>query len=190
VLSALNFSNATSERLQSKTYPSDTIIRIFILELYLIMNHDFLAQKTPLLLTSLWVGAASYVAYISHKGRQRLDEADKLKSWTDEFKPALKSMGGLAALSSAAGFYSYYATKNLNYVYGAATMALCFPYTYIFLRPLYTDLLKADQENAPSDRTGLGIQSWVNAHKGRVVLGIVAALLFLFAESSGGTQKI
>ncbi|MBS1890142.1 MAG: DUF1772 domain-containing protein [Actinobacteria bacterium] len=152
------------------------------------MNHDFIVGKLPLLLSSLWVGGAAYVAFISTQGRERLDNATKLKAWADEFRPSLKVLGGLAAVSSAAGFYAYYVTKNLNFIYGASAMALCFPYTLIFISPLYKPLLKADEEDAPSDKTTTTINSWVSAHKGRLLIGAIGALLFLFAESTHGIK--
>jgi len=96
----------------------------------------------------------------------------------------------LAALSSAAGFYSYYATKNLNFAYGAATMALAFPYTFILLTPLYTSLLKSDEENQASDRTTTTINSWVKSHTGRLLIGVVTGLLYLLAEYTSESKKI
>jgi hypothetical protein len=113
------------------------------------MDLNTLVEKTPLLITGLWASAAAYCAFISPKGRQRLDERNKLIVWADEFREVLIPMTVLSALSSASGFYSYYVTKNLWYAYGATTMAIVFPYTYLFLMPLFNNLLKADKDNSP-----------------------------------------
>jgi len=63
------------ESLVDKSYPWTHYL--------LIMSHDFFVKKTPLILTSLWVSGAAYVAYISATGRKRLDDRSKLKAWAD-----------------------------------------------------------------------------------------------------------
>lgn len=160
--------------------------RVWIL--ILIMNQEFLAQKSPLILSGLFAGAAAYVAFISPKGRKRLEPKDQLVAWADEFRPALSAMGGLAALTTAAGLYAYYVTKNPKFAIGSGVMGLCFPYTYFLLTPLYTKLLKADVENSSSEETTAVTDTWVQRHKGRVLISIVASLIFLFAEATGSKK--
>jgi hypothetical protein len=119
------------------------------------MDLNTLVEKAPLWLTGLWTGAAVYCAFISPRGRDRLDEKNKLTAWADEFRPSLPLMAGLAILSSVAGLYSYYVTNNLSYAYGAVSMALLLPYTSLFISPLYKKLLKADKDGAPSGTSGI-----------------------------------
>lgn len=92
-------------------------------------------------------------------------------------------MAGLALAASAEGLYSYFRTENIFYAYGAATWSLAFPFTYFIIRPIYTKLLKAD-EDKQNEGTEPVINEWVAAHKGRLLIGIVGAALYLYAEAT------
>jgi hypothetical protein len=98
-------------------------------------------------------------------------------------------MAGLALTAATAGSYNYYLTNNLSYLYGAATWAVLFPYTFAVVRPLFTRLLKADEERKEEGTEGV-IREWVTAHRGRVLLGVLATLFYLYAEASSGREVV
>jgi hypothetical protein len=93
-------------------------------------------------------------------------------------------MGGLALLSSLSGFYNYNLSNNSLFLYGAVTWATVFPFTYFVIKPLYTKLLKADEEKR-NEGVEREIGEWVTMHRVRVLFGVVASALYLYAEAVG-----
>jgi Domain of unknown function (DUF1772) len=141
-----------------------------------------LAGLIALTLAAAFCSAALYINIAEHPARMLLDDAHALAQWGPSYDRAFNYQGGLAVLSSIAGFVQAWLSGHWLWAAGATLMLVNWPYTLMVILPL-NHRLKAIAPAAagPESRAMLG--RWNYLHAVRTRLSACAVVIFLLAAS-------
>jgi Anthrone oxygenase len=140
-----------------------------------------LSGQLALIVSALFTGAAIYVIACEQPARLTLDDRALLA----EFKPAYKHgaalQAPLALLGCVLGVMAWWHSGDWRWLAGAIAIVSPWPWTLLIIRPINRQLLNTDPANAGPHTRAL-IVRWGYLHLGRVILGVAATLLFLWAS--------
>jgi Anthrone oxygenase len=139
-----------------------------------------LAGLLALATASAFAGAALYVNVAEQPARLRLDDKGLLAQWKPSYARGSTLQASLAIFAGVLGLVAAWQTRDWRWVLGAVLILANWPYTLIGVMPTNNKLKATTPEAAgPSSRALL--ETWGRLHGVRTVLGIAAALTYLWA---------
>ncbi len=141
-----------------------------------------IAGLFALMLASVFAGAAIYVLVAEQPARLLLDNKSLLAEWKPSYKFGALMQAGLALISGLLGIAAYIQQPNLLWLFGAIAILANWPYTLLVIKPT-NDKLNATPPEIANDETRQLIQTWGRLHLVRANLGVISAILYLFAAS-------
>lgn len=109
-----------------------------------------------------------------------LDDVNALAQWGPSYDRAFNYQGGLAVLSSIAGFAQAWLSGHWLWAAGATLMLVNWPYTLMIILPL-NHRLKAIAPSTAGSESRAMLGRWNRLHAARTGLSASAVLIFLLA---------
>lgn len=136
----------------------------------------------PLALTTaaLFTGAAIYVLACEQPARLALNDRALLTEWKPSYKHGTIMQAPLALLGCVLGVIAWWQSGRWPWLAGAVAIGAAWPYTLLIIRPTNSRLMAADIAHAG---TRALIEHWGRLHAGRVALGVLATLMFLWGSA-------
>jgi hypothetical protein len=137
------------------------------------------AGQLALTTAALFTGAAIYVNIAEQPARLQLDDRSLLAEWKPAYKRGYMMQASLAIVGGVLGLVAYFSSLDWRWLIGAVVLLANWPYT-IFVRT-NRDLMNTPAEAATAETRRM-LERWGNLHAGRSALGLVATLIFLWAQ--------
>jgi hypothetical protein len=137
----------------------------------------------PFALTAaaVFAGAAIYVSISEQPARLLLDDRALLTEWKPSYKHGAAMQASLALITAALGAAAWWQAADWLWLVGALVIISAWPYTLLIIRPTNDELLATDPANA-GPRTRMLIEKWGRLHAGRMAMGVITTILFLWAS--------
>ncbi|KAF9928953.1 hypothetical protein FBU30_002009 [Linnemannia zychae] len=145
----------------------------------------------------LFAGTALSFNTVVMPSLRKFSSASSLAIWAEAYNSSKFLEYGLIAASAAGSAGLYHKTKNVSYLYGAATIASVIPYTLIALYPTAKKLLAIRQNNTVGGKSDSMkdnksndadvealLSRWSIFHFGRTVIGLGALFVTLYGVVS------
>ena len=139
------------------------------------------AGQLALTIAAVFTGAAIYINIAEQPARLQLDNRSLLAEWKPAYKRGYVMQASLAVLGGLFGLVAYLSTLDWRWVLGAAVLLGNWPYTIFVIMPTNRRLMDTPPEAATAE-TRLMLERWGALHAGRSALGLVATLIFLWAQ--------
>ncbi|RWF88785.1 MAG: DUF1772 domain-containing protein [Mesorhizobium sp.] len=134
-----------------------------------------------LTIAAVFAGAAIYISVAEQPARLRLDDRALLQEWQPSYKRGAAMQASIAIVACVLGLIAWWQTGNIAYLVGAVLIILPWPWTLIAMMPT-NRLLEAMDAAAANPQARALIVKWGNLHLVRGVLGVLAALAFLWGS--------
>jgi len=137
----------------------------------------------PLALTiaALFTGAAAYITIAEQPARLQLDDRSLLAEWKLAYKRGYIMQASLVVVGGVLGLIAFLGGLDWRWLFGAVVLLANWPYTIFVIMPTNRHLMDMPAEVAAAETRRM-IRRWGILHAGRSVLGLVATLIFLWAE--------
>jgi hypothetical protein len=138
-----------------------------------------IAGLLALILAAAFAGAAIFVNVAEQPARLALADGPALLEWQKSYNRAAPMQAGLAALSALLAFVAAWQAGDWRWAAGGVVILANWPYTLLVIKPA-NDRLHAMLPADANAQTRATIISWGHLHAGRSVLGVFAAVIFLW----------
>ncbi|TIO09276.1 DUF1772 domain-containing protein [Mesorhizobium sp.] len=135
-----------------------------------------------LTVAAAFAGAAIYVSVAEQPARLRLDDRALLQEWQPSYKRGAAMQASIAVVACVLGAVAWWQTGSLAYLVGAVLIILPWPWTLVVMMPS-NRLLETMDAAATNPQARTLIVKWGNLHLVRVMLGVLAALAFLWGSA-------
>ncbi|TIL36175.1 DUF1772 domain-containing protein [Mesorhizobium sp.] len=135
-----------------------------------------------LTVAAAFAGAAIYISVAEQPARLRLEDRALLQEWQPSYKRAAAMQASIAIVACVLGVIAWWQTGSLGYLIGAVLIILPWPWTLVAMMPT-NRLLAAMDAAAANPQARALIVKWGNLHLVRVMLGVLAALAFLWGSA-------
>jgi len=139
------------------------------------------AGQLALTIAAVFTGAAIYINIAEQPARLQLDNRSLLAEWKPAYKRGYVMQASLAVLGGLFGLVAYLSTLDWRWVLGAAVLLGNWPYTIFVIMPTNRRLMDTPPEAATAETRRM-LERWGALHAGRSALGLVATLIFLWAQ--------
>jgi hypothetical protein len=139
------------------------------------------AGELALTIAALFTGAAIYINIAEQPARLQLDDRSLLAEWKLAYKRGYMMQTSLAVVGGVLGLVAFLSTFEWRWLLGALVLLANWPYTIFLIMPTNRHLMETAPEAATAE-THRMIGRWGILHAGRSALGLVATLVFLWAE--------
>ena len=112
--------------------------------------------------------------------RLQLDNRSLLAEWKPAYKRGYAMQASLAVVGGLFGLVAYLSALDWRWLLGAVVLFANWPYT-IFIMPSNRGLMDTPPEAATAETRRM-LERWGALHAGRSVLGLVATLIYLWAQ--------
>jgi hypothetical protein len=140
-----------------------------------------LAGQLALTIAAVFTGAAIYVNVAEQPARLQLDDRSLLAEWKLAYKRGYIMQASLAIVGGLLGLVAFLSTLDWRWLLGALVLLANWPYTIFVIRPTNRGLMETPPEAATSETRRM-LERWGTLHAGRSALGLVATLIFLWAQ--------
>jgi hypothetical protein len=140
-----------------------------------------LAGELALTIAAVFTGAAIYVNVAEQPARLQLDNRSLLAEWKPAYKRGYAMQASLAILGGLFGLAAYSSALDWRWLLGAIVLLANWPYTLFVIAPTNNRLMETPPD-AATDETRRMLERWGALHGGRSALGLVATLIFLWAQ--------
>lgn len=152
------------------------------------MDYNHLQITLPKSTALLFAGSALYIGFIDNLVRNaHKQEKTQLVHWSVMYNSSIIPMAGLASLSAIFGANAYRLTKEPFWIYGSLVVFSIIPYTFWAIMGINKKLAVFQAEAKPGVQTSKGVSallsSWLQKHRVRALLALVAVGLFFVAET-------
>jgi hypothetical protein len=135
------------------------------------------------LASGLFTGGALFIHFVEHPTRMELGPALAVPSFAAMYKRAAKMQPLLAFFSFFGGTSAWLAGASIWWLISGIIMLSLFPYTFILMLPLNKELTDSGlDKNSP--RAAALLEQWGNLHQYRVLIGLIAFVMFLLLLGS------
>jgi predicted acyltransferase len=139
--------------------------------------NERLVGSLAVALAAFFAGAAIYITVAEQPARLLLDNENSLLEWKNTYPVGVRLQGTLAILAGLAGIWAWWLSRDWRWILGAVLMLANWPYTFIVMHPVNTELGELTG-GGPRSRTL--IETWGSLHAVRGGLGLLATLTFLW----------
>ncbi|XP_012561309.1 uncharacterized protein LOC100205151 isoform X1 [Hydra vulgaris] len=138
----------------------------------------------------LFAGAALYVDCVEAPARRTHDAALAITIWKPSFIRAKNLQTKMCLISVASSFGVYFSMRGsgkcpMPWLVAGTTMFAIIPYTLIFIRPVYTELLETEKCISVKGDSWIteNLNYWSKLHSVRTVVSLGAFTLMAYALS-------
>ena len=128
---------------------------------------------------AVFAGAALYINVVEQPARLTLDTRSAVAEWATSYRRATWLQAPLALLSLMAGLGAWLLGAGSGWAIGALLIGAVIPFTYIGIMPTNQALL-APARDLDTAQTRTLLERWAKLHAVRTVLGLAAALLYVY----------
>jgi len=139
------------------------------------------AGGLALALAAVFTGAAIYINVAEQPARLQLDDRSLLAEWKLAYRRGYMMQASVVIAGGFFGLVAFLSTFEWRWLLGAVILLANWPYT-IFVVMLTNRPLMDTQPEAATVETRRIIGRWGILHAGRSALGLVATLIFLWAQ--------
>ena len=139
------------------------------------------AGGLALALAAVFTGAAIYINVAEQPARLQLDDRSLLAEWKLAYRRGYMMQASVVIAGGFFGLVAFLSTFEWRWLLGAVILLANWPYT-IFVVMLTNRPLMDTHPEAATVETRRIIGRWGILHAGRSALGLVATLIFLWAQ--------
>jgi hypothetical protein len=139
------------------------------------------AGQLALAIAAAFTGAAIYINIAEQPARLQLDDGSLLAEWKLAYRRGYMMQASFAIVGGFFGVVAFFSTFEWRWLLGAAVLFTNWPYTILVIMPINHRLMNTRLDAATAE-TRLMIGRWGILHAGRSALGLVATLVFLWAQ--------
>ena len=132
-------------------------------------------------MAAIFTGDAIYINIAEQPARLQLDDRSLLAEWKLAYKRGYMMQASLAVVGGVLGLVACFSTLDWRWLLGAVVLLANWPYTMFVIAPTNRRLMNTPTEGATAETRRM-IGRWGILHAGRSALGLVATLVFLWAE--------
>jgi hypothetical protein len=140
-----------------------------------------LAGELALTIAAVFTGAAIYINIAEQPARLQLDYRSLLTEWKPAYKRGYIMQASLAIVGGVLGLIAYFSALDWRWLLGALVLLSNWPYTIFMITPTNRRLMDTPLEAATVETRRM-LERWGALHAGRSALGLVATLIFLWAQ--------
>ena len=140
-----------------------------------------LSGQLALTTAAVFTGAAIYINVAEQPARLQLDDRSILAEWKPAYKRGYMMQASLAVAGGLFGFVAYFNAPDWRWLLGAVVLLANWPYTIFVIMPTNRRLMDTPPEAATAETRRM-LEQWGALHAGRSALGLVATLIFLWAQ--------
>ena len=139
------------------------------------------AGGLALALAAVFTGAAIYINIAEQPARLQLDDSSLLVEWKLAYRRGYMMQASLAIVGGFFGVVAFFSTFQWRWLLGAVVLLANWPYTIFVIMPTNRRLMNTPPGAATAETRRI-IGRWGILHAGRSALGLVATLIFLWAQ--------
>jgi Domain of unknown function (DUF1772) len=132
-------------------------------------------------IAAVFTGAAVYINIAEQPARLQLDNRSLLAEWKLSYRRGYVMQASLAIVGGFFGLVAYLSTLDWRWLLGAIVLLANWPYTLFVIAPTNNRLMDTPPEVATAETRRM-LERWGALHAGRSALGLVATLIFLWAQ--------
>ena len=140
-----------------------------------------LAGGLALTIAAVFTGAGVYINIAEQPARLQLDNRSLLAEWKLAYKRGYMMQASLAIVGGIFGLVAFLSTLDWRWLLGAVVLLANWPYTIFVIMPTNSRLMDTPPEAATAETRRM-LERWGTLHAGRSALGLVATLIFLWAD--------
>jgi hypothetical protein len=140
-----------------------------------------LVGQFALTIAAVFTGAAVYINIAEQPARLQLDNRSLLAEWKLSYRRGYVMQASLAIVGGFFGLVAYLSTLDWRWLLGAIVLLANWPYTLFVIAPTNNRLMDTPPEVATAETRRM-LERWGALHAGRSALGLVATLIFLWAQ--------
>ncbi len=140
-----------------------------------------LAGELALTIAAVFTGAAIYINIAEQPARLQLDHRSLLAEWKLAYKRGYMMQASLAIVGGLFGLVAFLSTLDWRWLLGAIVLLANWSYTIYVIMPTNRLLMDTPPEAATAE-TRCMLERWGTLHAGRSALGLVATMIFLWAQ--------
>jgi hypothetical protein len=138
------------------------------------------AGELALTIAAVFTGAAIYINIAEQPARLQLDDRSLLTEWKLAYKRSYMMQASLAVVGGVLGLV-FLSTFEWRWLLGAVVLPANWRYTIFLIMPANRHLMETAPEAATAETRRM-VGQWGILHAGRSALGIIATLMFLWAQ--------
>jgi len=140
-----------------------------------------LVGQLAFMMAAVFTGAAIYINIAEQPARLQLDDRSLLAEWKPAYKRGYIMQASLVVVGGVLGLVAFLSTFEWRWLVGAGVFLANWPYTIYVIMPTNRRLMDTPPEDATAETRQM-IRQWGILHAGRSALGLVATLMFLWAQ--------